>query len=123
MPQKCYYRAGKDFKGKWEDCIDVVKRDKNRVEFIRKLKEDKSKYISHSTTHPLPLSHYAPLTYLYIIRLSRENIKMDKETCGGVRQGVRSESELSRRLYSKSESQDEKIHDVQFVVCHRTTSQ
>ncbi len=45
MPQKCYYRAGKapHFEGKWEDCIDVVKRDENRTEFIRKLKEDTGK--------------------------------------------------------------------------------
>ena len=44
MPQKCYYRAGKEpIPGKWEDCIDVVKRDENRTEFIRKLKEDKGK--------------------------------------------------------------------------------
>ena len=45
MPQKCYYRAGKapNFQGKWEDCIDVVKRDPNRIEFVRRLKEDKGK--------------------------------------------------------------------------------
>ena len=50
MPQKCYYRAGKEpIPGKWEDCIDVVKRDENRTEFIRRLKEDKGNE-SESTT-------------------------------------------------------------------------
>ena len=38
--QKCYYRAGKDFKGKYEPCRDVIARDHYRAVFCAKLRSD-----------------------------------------------------------------------------------
>ena len=37
---KCYYRAGKDRKGFYEPCIDVVKRDEYRDWFCAELLKD-----------------------------------------------------------------------------------
>ena len=37
---KCYYRAGKNKKGKYESCATVVARDKSRDVFREKLKND-----------------------------------------------------------------------------------
>jgi len=44
MPSKlpCYYRAGKNKRGKKESCIDVVNSDKNREKFLDRLKNDEN---------------------------------------------------------------------------------
>ena len=42
MPTKCYYRAGKDKKGKYESAAAVVSRDKFRDDFKKKFREDEN---------------------------------------------------------------------------------
>ena len=42
MPTKCYYRAGKNKKGKYESCKEVVDNDEERKKFKEKIRNDPS---------------------------------------------------------------------------------
>ena len=51
---QCYYRAGKDRKGFYEPCIDVVKRDESRAAFAERVRTDEAFHAKISFKHPIP---------------------------------------------------------------------